>query len=305
MVKLSNNILSIAVKEHGAELASIKKGSREYLWQAYPEYWKRHSPVLFPIVGSVWNSEYRSHGNTYQLGQHGFARDMDFLLVSQSDSEVWYELHSSEETKKKYPYDFGLTIGYRLHDNVVDVVWKVKNTGMEEMSFQIGAHPAFYWPLLSDETIADGVAAMDARLAEDTLRGYFRFHPNANKAKSAVIKEKGCVDPEATMDVILEDGYLAIDTKTFDIDTLILENGQVNAVTLCDQNKNPYLTLKFNTPLVGLWSPPGKNAPFVCIEPWFGRTDDVNYDGEYENRKWIQHLAAGEEFTTTYQIVVE
>lgn len=305
MVTLSNDLLSIAVKEHGAELASIKKGEREYLWQAYPEYWKRHSPVLFPIVGSVWNSEYRSHGNTYQLGQHGFARDMNFSLVSKNDTEVWFELVSNDETKQKYPYDFRLCIGYRLHDNIVDVVWKVQNTGDETMSFQIGAHPAFYWPLLSDEVISQGVSAMDARLAKDNQRGFFLFQPKAQMVKSSVIKEKGCVDTEATMDVALEDGYLALDTNTFDIDTLILEDGQVNAVTLCDQQKKPYLTLKFDAPLVGLWSPPGKNAPFVCIEPWYGRTDDVGYNGYYEDRKWIQSLGTGREFASIYQIVIE
>lgn len=305
MVTLSNDKLSIAVKEHGAELASIRKGEREYLWQAYPEYWKRHSPVLFPIVGSLWNGNYYSHGETFQLGQHGFARDMDFRLVSQSETEVWYELASSAETKRLYPYDFLLTIGYRLHDNVVDVVWKVKNTGVEKMSFQIGAHPAFYWPLLSDETIAEGVAAMDARLAEDSNRGFFLFEPKADKVTSSLIMEKGCVGADVSKEVELEDGYLAIDTDTFNIDTLILENGQVEAVTLCDKDKNPYLTLKFDAPLVGLWSPPGKNAPFVCIEPWYGRTDDVGYNGYYEDRKWIQHLDMGREFVSTYQIVIE
>ncbi len=305
MKTLSNEVLSIAVKEHGAELASIKKGEREYLWQAYPEYWKRHSPVLFPIVGALWNGNYYSHGETYNLGQHGFARDMDFRLVSESETELWYELESSSATKRFYPYEFRLTIGYRLHDNVVDVIWKVKNTGMENMSFQIGAHPAFYWPLLSDETIAEGVSAMDARLAEDNKRGFFLLAPKADKVKSSVITEKGCVGPEAAKEVALEDGYLALDTDSFNQDALILEDGQVEVVTLCDQDKNPYLTLKFDAPLVGLWSPPGKNAPFVCIEPWYGRTDDVGYNDYYEDRKWMQHLGLGREFVSTYQIVIE
>lgn len=304
MKTISNNILSFTVKDLGAELTSIKKGEREYLWQAYPEYWNRQSPVLFPIVGSVWNKEFRSHGNTYQMGQHGFARDMEFTIISKTDSELWYELCSSEETKAKYPYDFRLTIGYVLHDNVIDVVWKVKNTGKEQMSFQIGAHPAFYWPLLSDETIAEGLSAMEARLAKDTNRGFFLFAPKADKFISAGL-QSGHVNSEKDFEVKLEDGYLALDTHSFDIDTFVLENSQVNAVTLCDQDKKPYVTVKFDAPLIGLWSPPGKNAPFVCLEPWYGRTDDVNYDGVYEDRRWIQHLAVDEEFVSKYQIIVE
>ena len=60
MKSISNGIIKIGVKEHGAELASICSNGREYLWQADEMFWKRHSPVLFPIVGAVWNGEYRS-----------------------------------------------------------------------------------------------------------------------------------------------------------------------------------------------------------------------------------------------------
>ena len=79
MKTLSNELLTIAVSESGAELCSIlDRHQTEYLWQADPAFWKRHSPVLFPIVGAVWNNEFRHDGKTYTMGQHGFARDMDF-----------------------------------------------------------------------------------------------------------------------------------------------------------------------------------------------------------------------------------
>ena len=85
---LENEILTVKVKEHGAELCSIVKGDTEYLWQADPAFWGRHSPVLFPIVGSVWNGRYHVGDKEFALGQHGFARDMDFEKVNCSDSEV-------------------------------------------------------------------------------------------------------------------------------------------------------------------------------------------------------------------------
>ena len=59
---------------------------KEYLWQADPAFWKRHSPVLFPIVGSVWKAEYRNEGTVYPLSQHGFARDMDFTLIDEAEN---------------------------------------------------------------------------------------------------------------------------------------------------------------------------------------------------------------------------
>ena len=53
MIYLENLYLSVDISEHGAELCSLRSSGREYLWQAVPAYWGRHSPVLFPIVGSV------------------------------------------------------------------------------------------------------------------------------------------------------------------------------------------------------------------------------------------------------------
>ena len=99
MITLKNDILSIKVDRHGAELWSSRDHSgREFIWQADPAFWKRHAPVLFPIVGSLWDKKYRVDGKEYSLEQHGFARDMDFHLVSSDENTLWYELKSDAET---------------------------------------------------------------------------------------------------------------------------------------------------------------------------------------------------------------
>ena len=304
MKTISNGKLTISVKEHGAELASIVSNGREYLWQADEAFWKRHSPVLFPIVGAVWNGEYRSHGNTYKMGQHGFARDMDFSLIKETDTELNYRLTSNEETKQKYPYDFSLEIGYQLTDNRIKVMWHVENTGKETMAFQIGAHPAFFWPMLSDEQIIGGVSTMTESLASTNERGYFRLEAKQKVMPISVITEGGCVGKESQIELD-EEGYLPLDTDTFNNDALIFENSQVTKVTLCRQDKSPYLSLEFTSPLVGLWSPPKKRAPFVCIEPWYGRTDSVGFSGTYEEKAWIQQLEAGNTFDVHYDIIIE
>ena len=262
---LFNGKLSIEVSAHGAELCSIFSNGKEYLWQANPAFWKRHSPVLFPIVGSVWENEYRNEGTTYALTQHGFARDMEFTLILEHDDEVRYQLVSNEETLKKYPFPFCLEIGYRIHGKKIDVTWEVKNTGEKEMHFQIGAHPAFCYP------------DFDAATEE---RGFFGFGKK-NSLKYILISEKGCADPDTKYSLNLTDGLLPLDIHTFDKDALILENSQVRQVTLYNKDKQPYLSLHFNAPVVGLWSHPSTNAPFVCIEPWFGRCDRAHYTGEY------------------------
>ncbi len=291
MEKISNQKLEIGVKEHGAELCSIirKSDGREYMWQASPEYWKRHSPVLFPIVGSLWNKEMRQDGKTYTMGQHGFARDMDFELIEKSADTLRYRLTSSEETKRLYPYDFILEIGYKLADNKVTVEWKVKNPSEQEIHFQIGAHPAFNYMNYNPEA--------------ETI-GYFKFDKEDDTYTLSLVGEKGCLK-EGRAQLATDKGILPINRHSFDNDAIILENDQVHSVTLLDADKKAYLTLRYEAPVIGLWSPARDGyAPFVCIEPWYGRCDRENYTGEYSQKDWMQHLAPGKEFDVKYSIEI-
>lgn len=290
MQTLCNGILTVQVSELGAELQSIKKNGHEYLWQGDPAFWGRRSPVLFPIVGSVWEKRYRVNGTEYEMGQHGFARDMEFSLVSASDDEVWYRIESSKDTLQVYPWQFVLEIGYRLSGNSIEVLWKVTNPSDEEIFFQIGAHPAFNYP------------DYDAQKPE---RGYFVFD-RSEGLQCVRIKEKGCVDAESRYPLILTDGAIPLDWKTYDeIDTFVLQDSQVSRVSLLRPDKSPYLTVTFDAPVLGLWSPPGKNAPFVCIEPWFGRCDQAGYEGDFRNRDWMNALAPGKVFSASYTITLE
>ena len=290
MHTLKNDILTIEVSAFGAELQSIRKGDIEYLWQGDPAYWGRRSPVLFPIVGSVWEKLYRVDGKVYELGQHGFARDMNFEKVSGSDTEVRYRLVSNDETLAKYPYPFVLEIAYRLNDNRLDVVWDVYNPSDKEMYFQIGAHPAFNYPDY----------APDAK-----ERGFFVFD-RTTELECIRIKEKGCVDASVRYPLeIPEDGRMPIASDTFDkIDTIMMEDSQVSEVKMLRADGTPWLALAFDAPVVGIWSPPHKVAPFICIEPWYGRCDRVGYEGEYKDKDWMNRLAPGERFSSVYTIEI-
>ncbi|MBR5833855.1 MAG: aldose 1-epimerase family protein, partial [Bacteroidales bacterium] len=286
MQTLQNEILTVEISEHGAELQSIRNAAAEYLWQGDPAYWGRRSPVLFPIVGSVWEKRYRVAGQEFELGQHGFARDMDFVLVSQTENEVRYRLESSEETLAKYPYPFALEIAYKLHGNKVDVIWDVTNPSDEQIYFQIGAHPAFNYPDYS---------------LEKAERGFLSFG-KTDTLECIRIKEKGCVDAETKYPLELPaDGLLPIAADTFDaIDTIMLEDSQIDQVAMYRADRTPWLKVTFDAPVVGIWSPPGKVAPFICLEPWYGRCDRAGYEGDYREKDWMNSLAPGESFHSVY-----
>lgn len=288
MQTLNNDILEIQVSPHGAELSSIRKGATEYLWQGDPAFWGRRSPVLFPIVGSVFNGEFRVDGKVYPMSQHGFARDSDFELVESGEDFLKYRLESNEATLEKFPFRFCLEIGYRLHGNKVDVIWEVSNTDNKEIHFQIGAHPAFFYPDYNPETAERGYFTFEAEPETDYIR----------------LAGKGCADADTRYPLPLEDGKLMLNTSTFDIDTFIVDRSQVRKVGLNRVDGTPWLALEFTSPLVGLWSPPRKNAPFVCIEPWYGRCDRDGFTGEFKDRDHVNHLQPGEKFSSVYTIEI-
>ena len=97
--QISNEQISIQVDSMGAELKSLKKKDTdtEYMWEGDPAYWKRTSPVLFPLVGSLREGSFLLDGKRYPMGQHGFARDMEFQLKSQVAAErsgfIWNPMH--------------------------------------------------------------------------------------------------------------------------------------------------------------------------------------------------------------------
>ena len=223
------------------------------------------------------------------MTQHGFARDMDFELVEESSSYLLYRLVDDEETRRKYPFSFSLEIGYRLEGRRIEVTWRVTNRGTEVMYFQIGAHPAFYFP--------------DYNPVE-SQRGYLGFD-RITGLHYKLISEKGCADVSTAYPLQLNgQGLLPLDVHTFDADALILEDSQVKEVVLYDNAQRPCLALYFDAPVVGLWSPPAKNAPFVCIEPWYGRCDRAHYEGELKDKDWVQHLEPQSVFEGGYMIEI-
>ena len=217
---------------------------------------------------------------------------MDFAFVKRSENEVWFSLDSDETTYQIYPFRFHLEIGYHLEENAVKVMWKVKNTDDKDMYFAIGAHPAFFCPIQEGERQSE--CYLNFRKADGTV---------PEKFCNTVFGQGGLVTAEKK-DYILQDGILPIAEDLFDGDALVIENNQVQRVALMDHEKKEYLAVEFDAPLVGIWSPPKKQAPFVCIEPWYGRCDSEGFEGELKDRDWENILESGEEFRAEYRVVV-
>ena len=296
---LENDFLAIEVSTFGAELQSIKDKTTgyEYLWYGDKAYWARRSPILFPIVGKVWNGRMLYHDKEYPLSQHGFARDCEFEAINVLDlnrkfnyrfssfSAIAFLFSSNDDTRKIYPFDFDLYVVYQLEERSVKVHWIVDNKTDGDIYFQIGAHPAFNYRDF------DGDA---------DIQGYMQF----DKSGDLLLTRLECGGYAAKNRGVMNVPVMGIPiTKdTFAGDALVFEN-QLKKVALCDKSGIAYVEVEFDAPVVGLWSPAKTGyAPFMCIEPWYGRCDDSHFDGDYNQKPYINHLVKGEVFASKYSM---
>lgn len=291
-VIIQNEFLKVRINKDGAELKSIKKISdnTEFLWQGNPDYWALTSPVLFPTVGVSWNDEIHYKGKAYPMKIHGFASKKRFEVAKSSAQEVWLLLKDSPETQKVYPFNYEFYIGFILDRDQLKVQWNVKNTDTKEMFFQIGGHTGFQMP------------DFDANAAH---LGYVKLVSDKNPVQY-IVKEAGkhFVDHPTVHTIKTEqDGLFPLTKDFFKNDAVVFENNQANEIWLFDKNKNPLVAVTTETPVFALWTA-NKFAPFVCIEPWFGRADNQNFTGDISDKKWVQKLKPNESFVSGYAIKI-
>lgn len=288
-VKLENEFLCVEIAEMGAEVTRIydKTEDNEILWEGNPVYWKRHSPVLFPNVGKTYKNRVLINGTQYPTSQHGFARDNVFTCIEAAKERASFMFRSSEETKEVYPFDFELHINYKLNKKELTVEWQVKNCGDETMYFTIGGHPAFRFAK-PEETKADYVLKV----------------PGKEKLEYVLIDIScGCANVDEVHTLQLSEETYPLSDELFAKDALVVDNGQIEEAWLCHKDGTPYVGVRSaGFPNYGIWSVEG--APFVCLEPWMGRCDNVGFNAELSEKPNVNKVEAGEKFIKDYTIVV-
>lgn len=150
---IENDLLTLSVSTTACEMHSLKrKGSDyEYLWNGDPTYWKGRNPLLFPQVSSTSTKTNIIDGKEYPMGNHGFARNSEFELVSDKNNKLVFLLKDNEETHKQYPFSFEIYVTYSLKENSVLIDYEVVNTNDRKMPFGFGLHPGF----MCDEGLKD------------------------------------------------------------------------------------------------------------------------------------------------------
>lgn len=283
--EIDNGILKVNVKPKGAELCSIQSITEgtEYIWQADPRFWARHSPLLFPIIGRLNRGLCRINDKEYKIPMHGFVMDSLFDIVFKEPDKLAFQLEDNEQTREVYPYKFKLTVEYCLSENRLGVGFQVRNETNTDMFFSIGGHPAFACP------IEDGLAFTDY---------YLKFNKH-EVADRWYIENGGIGRNERFLD---NKNTIRLTNDLFEQDALIFKGLKSNAVTLKSHKGTKAVTVDFpGFTHLGIWSK-GKGAPYVCIEPWFGLDDPVGFEGDIKEKEGILSLKPGETFSCVYTI---
>lgn len=274
-------MIKIDSKKQGAEIISINKDGEEKLHNGI-EYWQRHAPVLFPIVGQLKEGKTIIDGKEYKMGQHGFARDMDFEEIEKNDKMHKYVLKSNELTRQKYPYEFELYISYLVEENSVITKYEVVNCDTREILFGIGGHPALKCDYSKEEHEIE-------------------FTKNEDNIEFLEL-ENGLISNTKGLN-ILRNNKIELLKDTFEKDAIIMKN--VNSDSVILRNKitgEEMLEFSFKGfPYLAIWSK--KEAPFVCIEPWFNLADSIISNGKFESKENILKLQVGEKFEAEYKII--
>lgn len=286
--EIKNEHLKAKINSLGAELNSLQKRDKEleYIWQGDSQYWNRHAPILFPIVGRLKEDSYFYQNQKYHMSQHGFARDKEFELVKKEADFIEFRLCSDEQTLGIYPFSFELYLSYTLEKNSLIVAYKVINTSHDTMLFSIGAHPAFNWTFKKDEKKED----------------YFLEFENIQKTKRYFLNELGLIYKNETLEIV--DNTMVLNEALFKNDALVFNDENIKTLTLKNSKNETYVKMNFeNFPYLGIWSKPN-GAPFICIEPWFGVADDPNCSQNFEDKKGILSLLQNEVFSCFYTIEI-
>ena len=283
MIKISNKRLSVIINKQGAELQSIQLDGFEYLWQADPKYWAKHSPVLFPIIGELKNGKYFYDDQEYKLSRHGFARDKLFVAEKISADSVTLSLQSDQETLSVYPFKFVFSLQYEIKNNELSCTYIVENIDDKEMYFSAGGHPAFRVPLNEKLPYND-----------------YKLHFNIDDNLKRYVLHNGLTGDE-TETIHLEKKELQLSPSLFYEDAIVLKHINSNKIRLYSEKDPHGLSFNFEGfPYFGIWA--SKNAPFVCLEPWCGIADNIHHDHQLVNKEGINKLDAGEKWRRKWAV---
>ena len=296
IIKIENNAFSAEIDTKGAELQNLirKNDGMDVIWHGDKSVWGNHAPLLFPYVARCLGGYFEIEGKKCEYTRnHGFARDLEHKLISQTADSAVFELTQSEDTLYRFPYSFSFITEYKLTEKGINWKITVKNTGDKAFRFGTGTHAAFDF---------------NGGAAEDFVVEFEKKTP-----LTAVATNPDCylaADADGTAPYTKpygekETGFVPVTAAGFENGHLFLNN---DSEWVGLKNKKNGSIIKIQTkgfPYVMIWQNTAGTPQFVCIEPWHGLPDAENTDHKWQNKAGMNDLPAGKEFSCEQNIRVD
>lgn len=290
LYEISNNHLNVKINDYGAELSSIKMKNEniEYLWQLDKNIWERQAPLLFPIIGRLKDEEFIYNENIYKINIHGFANTSLFELYKKESDNITLLLKSSENTLKQYPFKFELYITYKLVENSIEKIHKIKNLTNGEMYYEIGGHEGFNLALLEGEVMED----------------YFVEFYNQNEIKTYTTDKDIMINKDKKT-IKLDKNRLYLSKEVFKNDALIIDELKKRIVAIKNIKNNREVIIEFeNFKYLGIWTK-YMRSNYVCIEPWSSLPDTNYLNKQLVEKQDILKLEKNAEKILKYTITIK
>ena len=281
MLCIESPNLSVKIKEKGAELCSIydKEKERELLWQGDRRLWAEQAPILFPFIGRLKGKAYSYNGQKYPMDLHGFARENVFRVVEHNEDSCLLELRDTAVTRQAYPFAFRLRQYYRVKGTSLLIETKIENLGMETMYFALGLHPGF-------QLFSENNKISDFELDFPDCPGE-KLEQILFSEESLTKKERG--------EAFLKEKSLSLSYDLFRNDASVFPETGGKAF-LHKRGEKEGLRMEYpDYSYIAIWQPYGKEAPFLCIEPWTSLPGRDGIEEDICEKEDVQSLLPDEE----------
>lgn len=272
IIKIGNDKLMAEIETKGAELMRVYNAEgKDFLWNGDARFWARRAPVLFPICGGMKDDSYTLGGKAYTMPKHGFCRDAEFAVESQTENEAVFYIEKTEERYAYFPFDFRFYIKYKITDGTLEVHYIVDNLGKDTMYFSVGSHEAYACP--------EGIEEYHIEFEKEEKLTSLVIEDNLIRPKTVVISEGTTVLP--------------LKYEYFTVDALCFRNLESKKLWLVGGDRRIEISWD-DFEFVLFWTKP--NAPFICVELNCGTDDFEGTDGCIETKEGIITLEGGKRF---------
>ncbi|MBQ8290924.1 MAG: hypothetical protein IJX88_00230 [Clostridia bacterium] len=264
---ISNGNLTVTADTLGAEIISVKKNGKEWVWQNQDGNWDGHGPLLFPVCGHFGLTV---DGVFYDLPAHGFSRKSQYTLVDKGEDFLIFELRANEQTKAVYPFDFVVTVGYALTGDTLTIRFEVENPAEKTLYFACGGHESF--------NLDKNIGNYELRF-EKTEHLVHLYHNDDGYLDGKTL-DYGVCDTFVLPEDFLQEGR-----------TLIFKDINSRKLTFAKKGGEALVEVAFDGfKNLLLWRE--LDSPFLCIEPWSNLPDYENApDVEFSTKEGVFAVA--------------